>query len=96
MLILGAVQMRTLANLLFPPLIAAFACVSAWVVLHRAAPAFPATIAWLLARHPCAVGGWLALAAIGCDYAFTAARDSIGYRNVGQKSRAQFALGGGR
>lgn len=85
--------MQHLAHLI-PPILAALAIAAGWIGVHALAPAVPSTIHRLLTEHPWLVGGWLALSVIGLDYALTAARNTIGFRNVGSKALAHFRLGG--
>lgn len=85
--------MQHLAHLL-PPTVAALLITASWIGLHAIAPAVSAAIYSLLTRHPWLVGAWLALSVIGLDYALTAARNTIGFRNVGSKALAHFRIGG--
>lgn len=85
--------MQYLAHL-FPPILAALLIASGWLALHAISPAVPSTIHGLLTGHPWLVGFWLVLSVIGLDYALTAARNAVGFRNVGSKALAHFRLKG--
>lgn len=72
------------------------AAIASWVSLHHYYPSIPLVIHDLLTVHPWLTGVWLGLSVIGLDAAMVAARDAIGYKNVGQKARAHWNLTGGR
>lgn len=88
-------KMPALVILLITLAASGTACAAGWVALYYWQPAIPGLIYDLLTLHPWAVGTWLALAAIGCDYALASARNTLGYRDVGAKARTHWRLTGG-
>lgn len=66
-----------------------------WVALYHYRPELPELVYYLLSQHPVSTGGWLLLSVVGFDYALTATRDTVGYRNVGSKARTHWHLTGG-
>jgi hypothetical protein len=87
--------MRPISASLIALAAAAVLSVGGWIALNHYQPEIPDLIHYLLSQQPAATGCWLLLSVVGIDYALTATRDTIGYRNVGSKARTHWRLTGG-
>ena len=83
----------TLIKLLILPFISMILCLVGWILLYKADPVLVGLINQLLSKNYWLLGGWLSLLVIGFDYYITLIINSISYRNVGGKSKAQYYLG---
>ena len=63
-----------------------------WVFIYLKNPQLVDFVNYLFSRRYVFVGSWLFFAVIGIDYLITSVVNSVGYRNVGQKSAAQYSL----
>lgn len=85
-------QMSPLIEILLTLVSGGLAIAAASVGAWHWQPALVELISFLLSEHPYLTGCWLALAVIGIDFGMVAARDTVGYRGVGSKSRAHWHL----
>ena len=63
-----------------------------WIFAYNKYPELVYFIYYLFSYKYVLIGSWLFFAVLGVDYLLTSIINSVGYRNVGQKSAAQLSL----
>ena len=85
-------MLLSILKFLIMPIISAILCVTFWLFLYSKNPQIVDFINHLFSTKYWLIGSWLFFAVIGIDYIITSSLNTIGYRNVGQKSAAQYSL----